>query len=317
MLALALAPAAVARAEGSLGIERPRVAIAVAGCDASLAREVRRIAAVELRATLLEAAADATGGLVTRVIATCGSGDARLDVDDPITGKSLQRTIALTDAPPGERGRLLALAIAELVAASWSELETNPRPKVRATAAPYPAREAARAAVVSRAIEAAAVFDAHVLSSGDVLFGGGARVAVWLTPRLFLSADGVADYRVLDRAAGTVSVIMPSASAAVGLSRRRDAWLRPAVTAGLRAGYVWMTGTASGAAASGTQQQGAFLGPEVGVQLGGWAGARVHPVLALSAGVHLLGVRGTVSGGGGDVDAVGWWTGVSAGVVLR
>jgi hypothetical protein len=256
---------------------------------------------------------------VTRVIATCAGSDARLDVNDPTTGKSLQRTVALTDAPPNERGRLLALAIAELVAASWSELETNPRPGARATTplAPYAAREAARAAVASRAVEPAAMFDAHLLASGDALFGGGARVAVWLSPRLFLSADALADYGVLARAAGTVAVIMPSGSAAIGLSQQRDAWLRAALSAGLRAGYVWMNGTASGPDAAGARARGPWLGPELMLQVAGWAHARVHPVLALSTGVHLVGVRGTVGGGGRDVEAVGWWAAASAGVVLR
>lgn len=278
------------------------------------------MAAVELRATLIEPTpGEPARAPVTRVIATCERAEARLDVNDPTTGKSLQRTVELAEAPWNDRGRLLALAIAELVAASWSELETNPTPKALAatTLAPYSAREAARVAVAGRAVEAAAVFDTHLLSSGDALFGGGARVAVWFSPRLFLSADALADYGVLDRPAGTVTVIMPSASAALGFSRRRDAWLRPAVTAGLRAGYVWMNGAAGGPAATGTKEQGAWLGPELTLQVGGWAYARVHPVLSLSTGIHLIGVRGTVGGGGGDVDATGWWATGSAGIVLR
>ncbi len=317
---LASVAASVTLAAAAMAMDRPRVAIEVVGCDAPLASEVRRIAAIELRATLMEPTpGGAADEPVTRVIASCGSGDARLDVNDPTTGKSLQRPVALTEAAPRERPRLLALAIAELVTASWSELETNPHPTGSTTTvlASYGSREAARAAVAGRAVEAAAILDTHVLSSGDALFGGGARVAVWLTPRLFLSADVLTDYGVADRTAGRVAVVMPSASMAVGFSRPRDAWLRAAVTAGLRGGYVWMTGTAAGPAATGTQEQGAWLGPELTVQVGGWAYARVHPTLALSAGVHLLGVRGTVGGGGGDVDAGGWWASAGAGVVLR
>lgn len=320
MLAFTLATTVIDRAEGAGDMEPPSVAIDVVGCDQPLAREVRRIAAVELRARLMEpTAGDSTGGPITRVTATCGRGDARLEVSDPTTGKSLQRTVALTETAPNDRARLLALAVAELVAASWSELETNPRPKAppATTLAAYPDRAAARAAVAGRAVEAAAVFDTHVLASGDALFGGGARLEVWLTPRLFLRTDALADYGVLDRDAGTVTVIMPSASVAVGFSQRRDTWLRPAASAGFRAGYVWMRGTASGSTATGMSEEGAWLGPELMLQVGGWAYARVHPVLALSAGVHLMGVRGTVGGGGGDIDAAGWWAAASAGVVLR
>ena len=42
---------------------------------------------------------------------------------------SLDRTIDLKEAPRA-RARLLALAIVELISASWTELETNPDPVV-------------------------------------------------------------------------------------------------------------------------------------------------------------------------------------------
>ena len=295
--------------------ERPRVSIRVVGCEQPLAREVQRIASVELRATLVDGAPDQS---VTQVIATCIGPDATLAVRDPTTGKSLERMVSLGEAAPNARARLLALAVAELVAASWSELETNPQPKAPPATplAPYLAREAARSAVAARALEAAAVFDLHVLGGGDLLFGGGARVAVWLSPRIFLRFDALADYAVLDRPSGTVAVIMPSVSAAVGLARRRDVSLRPAISVGLRAGYVWMNGIATAATVTGSHQQGVWLGPELMLQVSGWADARVHPVLALSAGAHLLGVRGTV-GEGRDVEAVGWWCSIGAGIAVR
>jgi hypothetical protein len=293
---------AVLAARTAAGAERPRVSIRVVGCEQPLAREVQRIASVELRATLTDEAPDPA---VTQVIATCLGADATLSVRDPTTGKSLERTVSLGEAVPSSRARLLALAVAELVAASWSELETNPHPAAPAATAlaPYPAREAARSAVAGRALEAAAVFDLHVLGGGDLLFGGGARLAVWMAPRIFLRVDGLADYGVLDRPTGTVAVIMPSGSAAVGLVRQRDAFLRPALSGGLRAGYVWMNGTSAAATVAGSHQQGVWLGPELMLQVSAWAASRVHPVLALSAGAHLVGVRGTV-GGGRDVEAV-------------
>jgi len=47
-----------------------------------------------------------------------------------------------------------------------------------------------------------------------------------------------------------------------------------------------------------------------------WARARVHPVLGVAVGTHLLGVRGTVENGH-DVEAVGIWGAVSAAVAVR
>jgi len=304
-----------ARAQASPGPERPSVSIDIAGCEPELARESRRIAAIELRATLVDTAPDAT---VTRVTATCRDTLAALEVIDPTTGKSLGRTVTLTEAPQNGRARLLALAVAELVAASWSELQNNPKPRAPAATplAPSAAREAARAAVAERSIELGAAFDVHLLASGDWLFGGGARAGVWISPLFFARFDALADYAELGRASGTVAVLMPSASAALGISSWMGPSLRPAVSVGLRAGYVRMNGIADGTAGTSFQQQGAWLGPEVALQVTALARARVHPIVGVSAGAHLIGLRGTVNNGR-DVEAVGLWGGITAAVAVR
>ena len=305
--------AATAHAAG--GIERPRVSIDIVGCDAALAREAQRIAAIELRATLVDAAPDAT---VTKVTAACRSTLAALEVVDPTTGKSLERTVALTEAVANGRARLLALAVAELVAASWSELQTNPRPRAPPATplAPYAARESARAAIDDRSLEFAVACDTHRLAGGDYLFGGGVRAVVWVSPLLLARLDALADYGELARGAGSVAVIMPSVSAALGVSRWLGTQLRPALTLGLRGGYVRMNGIADGQTATGARQQGAWLGPELALQVSAWPRARVHPIIGLAVGAHLLGVRGTVEGGR-DVEAVGFWGGVSAALAVR
>lgn len=296
-------------------VERPRVSIGIVGCDAALARETQRIAAIELRATLVDTPPDSS---VTQVTASCAGDLAALEVIDPTTGKSLGRTVALTEAASNGRARLLALAIAELVSASWSELQSNPEPRARPATplAPASAREAARTAVADRRFELAAFVDAHVLASGDVLFGGGARFDLWLSPLVFARFDGQANYGQLDRPAGSVAVLMPSAAATVGVARSVGAALRPALGAGLRGGYLWMNGVADGTTATGAGQRGVWLGPEVTLELSLWPGARVHPTVGVAAGWHLVGVRGTVDDGR-DVRATGPWGGVSAAVAVR
>ena len=202
--------------------------------------------------------------------------------------------------------------------ASWSELQTNhePRAPPATPLAPPAAREAARAAIAERSLELAAALDMHVLGSGDVLFGGGARAAVGISPAIFLRFDALADYAELDRAGGRVAVIMPSVSAALGVSRWIGASLRPAISLGLRGGYVRMNGIADPTAATGSHQQGVWLGPEIALQVSAWSRARVHPILGVAAGTHLLGVRGTVDNGH-DVEAVGIWGAVSLAVAVR
>lgn len=305
----------------ALASDRPRVAIEVVGCDPAMARESQRIAAIELRAILVEsdpAARSTPGGAATRVTATCRSTEVVIDVADPITGKSLERVVSLAEAPPNTRARLLALAIAELIAASWLELERNPEPQAvpAASLAPAADREAARAVMVSRAPELAAVADVRLLASGDMLFGGGPRAAFWLSQVFFLQLDVLVDYGALGRSTGVVRVVMPSASAELGAAIATSTTLGLAISAGARGGSIWMKGIPAGNAAVGSHQQGAWLGPELAVQMSVWPRAPVHPVLAIGVGAHLVGVRGTVNGGP-DVEAVGFWGALSAGAAVR
>jgi hypothetical protein len=153
--------------------EHPTVQLEIDPCVAAPADEIRRIVAVELGA-LLEVGGDATVDR-TRVRVGCEQSAITLRVDDPITGKSLARTIDLADAIPAARGRLVALAIAELVSASWTELEVNPEPRVRPSG-PRPsaeARDAALAAVLARTDHATPLRSRLALeASGERFFGG-------------------------------------------------------------------------------------------------------------------------------------------------
>jgi hypothetical protein len=294
--------------------ERPRVSIAVMGCEYTLAREAQRIAAIELRAALMEEAPDAA---TTQVEATCTADTAAIRVVDPTTGKSLERSVALSITPPSARPRLLALAIAELVTASWYELERNPQPKAPPVLplAPQRAREAARAVVARLPNEFAGVADANLLASGDWVIGGGARTEVWITPGLFLRFDGLAHYADLARPSGTVALTMASASAALGASFD-TAWLQPRVSLGVRGGYAWMSGVAGSSTTTGYREEGPWCGPELAAEAAAWPRAHVHPVLSLSTGMHVLGVRGTVNQGR-DILVTGLWAGLSLAVAVQ
>jgi len=159
------------------------------------------------------------------------------------------------------------------------------------------------------------VGDAHLLASGDWLLGGGVRTEMAISPRLFLRFDALAHHAELSRATATIALTMPSLSSAVGISFGTGS-LRPRASLGARAGYVWMSGVAGDAMTTGYREAGAWVGPEVAVELSAWSHARVHPVLALSAGAHVVGVRGTVSGGR-DVMATSVWGGLGLGAAVR
>ena len=139
-----VAPSVRAAAQSSAHIE-----MHVDPCAPVDTADARRIVGIELQADVTDPPVhDAT---ITRVEVACVDRLVELRVTDPLTGKSLARRVALAAQPDKSRSRLLALAIAELVAASWSELETNPAPAVppETTAAPAEEKDAARRSVVS------------------------------------------------------------------------------------------------------------------------------------------------------------------------
>ncbi|HEY2900602.1 MAG TPA: hypothetical protein VGL59_08510, partial [Polyangia bacterium] len=181
--------------------------------------------------------------------------------------------------------------------------------------APVAAREAARGVVARRPIEVGVVADAHLLSSRDLALGGGARSAIGIGGRFFLRIDALAHHAELARDAGTIALTLASVSGAVGVSFGA-AWLQPKVSLGVRGGYAWMNGIAASVASTGHSENGAWFGPELAVDLSAWPRARVHPLLSLAAGAHVLGVKGTVNGGN-DVTATGFWGAFSLGIAVR
>ncbi len=105
----------------------PRVQLEIDGCVDASHDEIRRVVSVELGA-LLSGAGEATTDR-TRASVGCDGAVVVLRVDDPITGKSLSRTVDIGSAIPRARARLVALAIVELISASWTELGVNAQPQ--------------------------------------------------------------------------------------------------------------------------------------------------------------------------------------------
>src|SRR5688572_3766702 len=120
--------AAVLFATASSDASRPTVTLRIHPCAAVPGAEVRRLAGMELGTLFADEDAAATSPMDVQV--ECEADLITLRVNDQITGKQLIRSITLAEAPPNARGRILALAVVELIQASWSELETNPSPKV-------------------------------------------------------------------------------------------------------------------------------------------------------------------------------------------
>jgi hypothetical protein len=92
----------------------PSVNVSVEPCAKVSEPELRHLLVLELLSTRASAT-----GLTAKV--ECKGEALELRVEDPLSGKQLQRWVDLSRAMPDVRSRLLALAIVEVLEASWSE----------------------------------------------------------------------------------------------------------------------------------------------------------------------------------------------------
>jgi hypothetical protein len=158
--ATCLLSSASARAQGVTGEASEtaampaRVVLSPPSCNEALVGEtLLRMLRVELAGDGVERVELATPGgedevALARVsieAARCepGASEFLVTVDDVATRKSVRRAVDLSDVPTANRARALALAVAELVRASWLELTLPDVPSVTAPV-PQPVRDAVR-----------------------------------------------------------------------------------------------------------------------------------------------------------------------------
>jgi hypothetical protein len=113
--------AAPASAESKVGVD-----LEIRDCPFLDAKEVRRVVHAELRVEPTpEPALDPT-----QVLAVCSAERLQIQVVDPISRKLLRRNFALRSRVHPGLSRMVGIAAAELVLASWAELTINPDPEV-------------------------------------------------------------------------------------------------------------------------------------------------------------------------------------------
>jgi hypothetical protein len=286
----------------------PLVALRVDECPQVRASDVSRIVELELGQPLASWDA-AESGPLTRATVHCSEELAELSVIDPFTGKSLTRQIALPAIAIASRTRLLGLAVSELVAASWVELEANPEPQVPPSGPPPPQelREEAKAASARRSppprtrLEVAA--EARAGSSGLGL-GGAVGVSHDAAPWLGWTVRLTAHHGSAASSLGRIDVDDLTALLAAWLALGvRDLSLHGGL--GARAGPVWLTGVpATGSGSVAGAVVGAWAGPAlvlgaryspssvVSIDLGAETGWVVSPVSGRVAGVRAVSVEG-------------------------
>lgn len=130
----ALAAAALLMITASDAMARGDAEVATHGCSVDTELLVRLVR-LEL-ASVLDASADPGR---YRVAIHCNAVEARIFLSDPLTSKSLERTVLAPASTSPEPERLLALTVAQLYRASWLELiAQEPPPPLDPVVAPSP-----------------------------------------------------------------------------------------------------------------------------------------------------------------------------------
>ncbi len=211
----------------------PRLQLRVDSCVKVDLGAVGKLVALELKATI----SDSTEGDVVRVAVTCQSRfvQIRVDdpqtreavvnqvddrpvleirVDDPVTGKTLQRFVDLSLSENKTHSRLLALAIVELVSASWLEAVANPTPKVpplKKVQNPNLQKEVATRATMQGTdvfVAPQVVAQFSKVPESAWFYGGGVRTDVYFNDTWGLGADNAVTYYEGERLVGAPRVVL-------------------------------------------------------------------------------------------------------------
>jgi hypothetical protein len=297
------------------------VALHCEGCPTLREPELRRRLAIELPGLVLEPAMLRAASVAVTVV--CFPSAVKLSLDDAITAKSLVRLIDLHHVAPEVHTRIVAIAVAELVLASWSELETNPTPRVaplrRQPPAPQSASQALGAVqargpgLPDHQLRLEAVGSTLVFSAGP-LWGGGLALASDVRSAFGWSVDVLAHHRSIATGRGDVAIDVITAAARV-LAQGR--WSRLSLRGGfgLRAGTTILTGRGS-ASVRGDHVVWAAGGPMVNFSLGFTVVHRLSLELGGEGGYWVFPTGGLVNGQR-EVALEGPFVGVQLGLGLR
>lgn len=240
-----LSAASLARAEG-------QISVSVNPCVPVDRAQLERLLAIELGTSNAAGAPHAS----THVWVNCGPQGVELRLEDGVTRKSMARVLPAASFRDASSARLLALAIAEFVVASWIELSVQPRPSVEPIG---PKPSAAEQRLVEGVVRKRGLLPASAPPESSlslafalqvwsahpgVLVGGGLRLLERALPWLAFTISGDFGTAGVDVPLGTVRVTTASLALALAARVRVDA-LTFYTGPGSRLGFARMQGEAS------------------------------------------------------------------------
>jgi hypothetical protein len=298
--------------------ESEPVELVLGECVGAEAEEIRRLVEIELG----EPAAPGKGAV--RVEVACGHDALVVTVVDRVRG-SLSFRIDLSGTPAVARARLIALTIAEAVAASPIELGPEPpASSVRLRFGPLPwvtsgiARASRSAAEVDGAARLTGVAGARTLGSYATTVGGGVAACVPLGDHAAVSGDVLAEGGLSPVNAGNVRVFLASLAPRV-VARARYRSVVVEAGAGIRVGLARLAGEAGDSTMlDGRVVHAPWGGPIAVSAIHVAIGGRGSVGFGVEAGYTTLSVVGRVPMAP-PVELRGAWLGLqlSAGVDLR
>jgi hypothetical protein len=127
LLVAAAYPSRAARAQD----DEPTVSVSVDPCVPIDRAALQRILTVELGTSTIQHDAALAAKAPTRVHIGCSESGVLLRLEDGVTSKVMTRALPAQSFVDPSSTRLLALAVAEFVVASWVELQVQPEPAIK------------------------------------------------------------------------------------------------------------------------------------------------------------------------------------------
>jgi hypothetical protein len=301
------------------------VAVNVDPCVPVDHAKLHELLAIELGTSTAQGAGPAAP---TRVSVSCSPQGIELRVQDGVTRKSMARVLPASSFADASSTRLLALAVAEFVVASWIELSVQPAPAVEPVGPPAgeSARRVAQNVVAERAPRAAPPDRApeRTLSLGPalqlwsaneaVLLGAGLRVLLPLADALVWTLSGDFGMASVETAYGDLGVFTASLALALALQLRVDAFAFQLGPGG-RLGITRMNADADRLRAEGDDFLAPYGGPIWLSRVVVRASERVRVALEIEVGLTTLPARAEIEDEGIalELDGVSMTSVVSAG----